>query len=135
MLATACSNRTRAPIEDGVDGTGVYASRLRSRRSARGPQSPKVLSLVGSTFGAISETEADSTQHLLVFLTNNCTSPAELVADAVPDLSRESVPQRVSMVETGPLSSITCRVCEIDGTLDERLLGDSLRFCYCIDYC
>src|SRR5690242_18248857 len=80
-------------------------------------------------------TEADSTQHLLVFLTNNCTSPAELLADAVPDLSRESVPQRVSMVEAGPLSIITCRVCEMDGTLDERLLGDSLRFCYCIDYC
>ena len=37
------SDWTRAPIEDGVDGTGVYASRLRSRRSARGPQSPKVL--------------------------------------------------------------------------------------------
>src|SRR2546428_13647498 len=42
-LATVVSDRTRAPIEDGVDGTGVYASRLRSRRSARGPQSPKVL--------------------------------------------------------------------------------------------
>ena len=34
---------TRAPIEDGVDGAGVYASRLRPRRSARSPQSPKVL--------------------------------------------------------------------------------------------
>ena len=62
------SDWTRAPTEDGVDGTGVYASRLRSRRSARGPQSPKVLSLVGSTFGAISETEAESTQHDFLIL-------------------------------------------------------------------
>jgi len=94
-----------------------------------------VLSLVGSTFGAISETEADSTQHLLVFLTCSCTSLAELVVDGVPDLSRESVPQRVSVVGTGPLSIIACRFRGMDGTLDERLLGDSLRFCYCIDYC
>jgi hypothetical protein len=62
------SDWTRAPIEDGVDGTGVYASRLRSRRSARGPQSPKVLSLVEPTFGAISNSEDDSTQHTDSFL-------------------------------------------------------------------
>jgi hypothetical protein len=38
---------TSAPIEDGVDGIGVYASRLRSRRSARDPQSHKVLGPCG----------------------------------------------------------------------------------------
>ena len=37
------SGWTRAPIEDGVDGAGVYASRLRPRRLARSPQSPEVL--------------------------------------------------------------------------------------------
>ncbi len=33
---------TRAPIEDGFDGTGVYAGRFRPTSSARGLQPPKV---------------------------------------------------------------------------------------------
>ncbi len=41
-LVTRAQSWTRAPIEHGVDGAGVYASRLRSRCSARGYQSPKV---------------------------------------------------------------------------------------------
>ena len=41
-LVTRAQSWTRAPIEHGVDGAGVYASRLRSRCLARGYQSPEV---------------------------------------------------------------------------------------------
>jgi hypothetical protein len=44
MLGNKCLVGTRVPIEDGVDGAGVYASRLWSRCLARGSQSPKVSS-------------------------------------------------------------------------------------------
>ena len=122
------SDWTRAPIEDGVDGTGVYASRLRSRRSARGPQSPKVLSLVGSTFGAISNDWGGIyTASRSFFYRACCTSLAELAADVMHDLSREDITQCVSRVETRPLPISAFGIRKMDGALDEKLLRDNLR--------
>jgi hypothetical protein len=37
-----CEPRSTRPLQDGVDGAGVYAPRLRPRRLARCPQSRKV---------------------------------------------------------------------------------------------
>src|SRR5207249_5648713 len=64
MLATACSDWTRAPTEDGVDGIGVYASRLRSRRSARDPQSHKVLGPCGVHVRSDIMSRSPSAQHV-----------------------------------------------------------------------
>ena len=46
---------SRAPVEDGLDGAGVYVPRLRPRYLACGPQAPECQRLISWFLGETSE--------------------------------------------------------------------------------